>query len=162
MKMRIRAVLILTLIFAASSALTGCSGSAPATLIPSPDALQPSSPPSLGALLLQPAVQLSSSQAAGLTSMPWRLTAVSDDRRSIEVMFVAGDGYCTKAVGFRLESGDSSITVKALSRENGDSSCPTSLALGHVTLTLPKALATGVKLLHAPVARSWDNPNFFG
>jgi hypothetical protein len=94
--------------------------------------------------------------------MPWRLTAISDDRLSIGVEYVAGDGYCTKPVGFRVEKGISSITVTALSRENGDSVCANSLALRRATIALPKSLVVGEALLHAPVARAWDNPNFFG
>lgn len=94
--------------------------------------------------------------------MPWIVTAISSDRRSIDVEYVAGDGYCTKPVGFRVEKIESTVTVTALSRPNGDSACGNSLALARATIALPNALITGMTLLHAPVAMAWDNPRFFG
>lgn len=94
--------------------------------------------------------------------MPWVLTSISDDRASIGVVYVGGDGYCTKPVGFRVHEIGTSIEIAALSRQNGDSACGNALVLRLATIALPKALATGVVLLHAPVAKSWDNPNFFG
>lgn len=142
--------------------LSACSGSSPAQSTPVADELHPTSLPSFGVLpAARTAKLLTPAQAQSLTSMPWLLTSVSDDRRSIGVAYVAGDGYCTKPVGFSVQKHGQSIQVAALSRENGDSACGNALVLRLAIVELPDALDTGVTLLHAPVAKSWDNPNFF-
>jgi hypothetical protein len=153
---------VLTATLAFGLPLSACSGSQPAQSTPVADALSPSFPPSLSVLpAAQPAKLLEADQASGLTSMPWLLTSISHDRRSIEVAYVAGDGYCTKPVGFRVQKLGQSVQVAALNRQNGDSACGNALVLRRAAVELPQALVAGVTLLHAPVARAWDNPNFF-
>lgn len=96
-----------------------------------------------------------------LTTRQWLLTSISRDRRSIEVAYVAGDGYCTKPVGFRVQNLGHSVQVAALSRQNGDLVCGNALVLSRAAVELPQALVAGVTLLHAPAAGARDNPNFF-
>jgi hypothetical protein len=156
-------VLVLAVESALILGLTSCSGSEPAQSTPSADALQPTSPPvAVGLPAAKPAKLVKAEDATGLTSLPWVLTSISDDRGSISVVYVGGDGYCTKPVGFRVQEVDASIEVAALSRQNGDSACGNALVVRLATIDLPKPLTTGVALLHAPVAKSWNNPNFFG
>lgn len=155
-------VLILAVACAMVLGLTGCSGNAPAQSAPLADALRPTMspqfvrlPPTKAAKLLQ------SGEAFGLTSMPWMLASISDDRDSITVVYVAGDGDCLKPVGFLVQQHDGSIEVSALSRQGAGPACADKLVMRRATIDLPKALTIGVTLLHAPVAKAWDNPHFF-
>jgi hypothetical protein len=142
--------------------LVGCSGNEPTQSTPSPDALQPTMSPQLvGLPPAKPAKLLKSGDTVGLTSMPWVLTSISHERDSITVAYVAGDGDCFTPVGFLVQQHDESIEVSAVSRQGVGPACADKLVLGRATIDLPKALTTGVTLLHAPVARAWDNPHFF-
>lgn len=162
MQARANCVLILAVVSALVLVLTGCSGNEPAQSTPSPDALQPTMSPQFKILApAKPAKLLQSVDTFGLTSMPWVLTSISDDRGSITVAYVAGDGDCFKPVGFLVQHNDESIEVSALSRQGAGPACADKLVMGRATIDLPKALTTGVTLLHAPVAKAWDNPHFF-
>lgn len=80
-------------------AISGCGRDlSPQPVASGLDPLQPSMP--AGSSSATPGTELSDPKA--LISMPWRLAAISEDRRAITVWYVGGDGYCVKHEGYHL------------------------------------------------------------
>lgn len=87
--------------------------------------------------------------------MPWKLTAISDDRKTITVIFVAGDGSCVVHSGYSLERKGQSLILTEYSTSAGNATaCPSRLVRGYETVTLPVELSGSVQLLHAPASGS--------
>jgi len=83
--------------------------------------------------------------------MPWKLGSIADDRRTITVIFVAGDGYCLTHLGYGLTLDDRVMTLTEYSSLAPNSgACPSMLVVGVETITLPLALDASVLLMHAP------------
>ena len=118
------------------------------------DSLQPSMPTWTKGMTPTPGRELSSADA--LTSMPWQLTSIADDRRSITVVFIAGDGDCVKHVGYHFSRDGDMVTLGEYSRVGGGHACADMVARGFETLTLPVALDGSVALIHSPVAGNWS------
>ena len=144
-----RSVLGLAL-FACFLGLSGCVDSP--VILPPPtglDALQPSTPVWAQGTAPLPGVDVSDQ---GGVSMPWRLFAISDDRSTITVGFVVGDGFCLQHAGYGLQIEGDVITLSEFSTQvvpNG-SACPAMLVRGVETVPLPMALDGDVILVHAP------------
>jgi hypothetical protein len=96
------------------------------------------------------------SSADALTSMPWQLAAIANDRRSITVVFFAGDGDCVNHVGYHLSRAGDAVALGEYSRVGGGHACADKAVRGFETVTLPVALDGSVVLLHAPVSASWS------
>lgn len=87
--------------------------------------------------------------------MPWKLTAISDDRKTITVVFVAGDGSCVVHSGYSIKLQGQSVVLTEYSANTGSATaCPSRLLRGYETITLPVALSGSVLLLHAPASGS--------
>jgi len=132
---------------------TGCSrDSGPE---PAPSGLDPARPsitapgPSAGQ-----GVELGDARA--LISMPWKLTAISPDRRTITVQYISGDGSCLKHVGYHLEQDGQALRLGEYSRTNNDPACPAKVEGGSETIPLPVALDGGVQLIHIPASQEWS------
>ena len=115
------------------------------------DPLQPSMP--AGSPSATPGTELSDPKA--LISMPWRLAAISEDRRAITVWYVGGDGYCVKHEGYHLAHEGSELRLGEYSSSNGDQACPASLQMGLETIPLPVALDGTIQLIHVPASEQW-------
>lgn len=98
------------------------------------------------------------SSADILTSMPWRIAAIADDRRSITVAFFAGDGDCVNHVGYYLLRAGDEVTLGEYSRVAGGPACSDRAVRGVETVTLPVALNGSVVLVHALVSEAYSNP----
>ena len=91
----------------------------------------------------------------GMTSLPWRFVGLSADGRSIELVYVAGDGKCTTPFGIDVQETPNSVDVWALgSTVKTQTPCPQTALYGHAVITLNDALGAR-RLLHAPVDSAW-------
>jgi hypothetical protein len=89
---------------------------------------------------------------SGMSSMPWQLAAVANDRKTITVAFVKGDGSCVTHAGHSVEVQGTTIVVGEYSTTSTvGTACPAMLGLGVETIMLPIALDNSVHLAHAPV-----------
>jgi hypothetical protein len=81
----------------------------------------------------------------------------------IEVAYVQGDGYCVTPLGFRVVRTASAVELTAVSRNNGDAVCGSSLVLGRTIIPLPVTVggAGGDSLLHAHVSPDWSSGHYF-
>lgn len=146
--------LALVLGLALSAALAGCAGQ-PGTA----DPLQSAPPTASGWQFAPTAAQTVDSDAGSTEAGPWRLLGISDDRRSIDIAYIAGGG-CTDFVGLLVESTPTSVTVTDLlhtpSAPFGQSlTCPADLRMGRTTLTLPQPVGDGISLMHGRVSGQW-------
>lgn len=95
----------------------------------------------------------------GLISMPWTLIGISDDRRTLEVVAVTGDGDCVTNKGFRVFQSQTDLTVAALSERGArKTACAAKLEMARYSLALPVKLTSGLALVHAGVDSSWSFP----
>ena len=132
-------------------AVVGCGRDASPAIPSGLDPLQPSMPAYVPSAT--PGVPVGDVKA--LISMPWKLAAISDDRRTITVSYVGGDGYCIKHEGYQLTQDGSSLRLGEYSSSTGDRTCPASLQLGLETIRLPVALDGTVQLIHVPASEQW-------
>lgn len=147
--------ILATLLVAVCLVATGCGRDTSPTPVPplppaSADALQPSMPVGMSPT---PGRELDDTHA--LVSMPWKLAAISADRRTITVQYVGGDGYCVKHEGYRLTHDGTDLELGEYSSSTGDATCPASLQLGLETVPLPVALDGAVQLIHVPASGEW-------
>lgn len=147
--------ILATLLVAACLVVTGCDqDTSPAPVPPLPpasvDPLQPSMPAGMSPT---PGRELSETRT--LVSMPWKLAAISADRRTITVQYVGGDGYCVKHEGYRLTHEGTDLLLGEYSSSTGDATCPASLQLGLETVPLPVPLDDSVQLVHVPASSEW-------
>ncbi len=138
--------------------MMGCSTGTPGDTATDP--LTSYDPPWVQALPSPaPATLLSAEQVGNLTSMLWRLSTISADQQTIQVVYVAGDGDCFTPAGFHVVVASGSIQLGAYSHKAADRTACASLAvLGRAQLRLPQQLTSEVHLLHVPVASEWNNP----
>jgi hypothetical protein len=97
------------------------------------------------------------SDAKALVSMPWKLAAISTDRRTITVTYVSGDGSCLSHVGYHLTVEGQAIRLGEYSRTSPDNACPAMLVGGIETVVLPMDLDGSVQLIHVPASQDWPN-----
>jgi len=118
-----------------------------------------SASPAPRALKIAQATLLTAKQARGLTSLPWRLTAIHVTPPAIDIYYVAGGG-CTTPRGILLTETSTSVTIEAVgATRHGAQACPANLITGYVRIPLSQPLA-GRHLIHAPVARSWSSSDY--
>lgn len=132
---------------------SGCTISPPAAAS-TPDPIAPSMPGWARDQTPEPGATLSPSEAAGLTSMPWSLAEVSADRRTITVLYVAGDGDCVTHVGYRMARSGSAITLVEYSATASRSACADRAVVGLQRIDLGASLDE-VTLLHAQADDHW-------
>lgn len=149
--------ILAALLVAATFLVVGCTRDPGLQPVPPPapastDPLQPSLP--ADAPSATPGLELGEPKA--LVSMPWKLSAISSDRRTITVQFVSGDGWCVKHVGYHLERDGQTLRLGEYSRTNNEPACPARLELGGETVPLPLALDGSVQLVHAPASQEWS------
>jgi len=147
--------LLATLLLVACLGATGCTRDADPMPVPplppsSADALQPSMP-----VGMSPTPGRALDDTGTLLSMPWKLAAISADRRTITVQYLGGDGYCVKHEGYRLTHEGTDLQLGEYSSSTGEGTCPASLQLGLETVPLPVALDGGVQLVHVPASEEW-------
>ncbi len=144
------AVAVLT---SACLVLTGCGrDTSPEAASSGLDPLQPSMPAGLGS----PTPGTSLSDAKALISMPWKLAAISADRRTITVRYLSGDGSCLSHVGYQLTVDGQAIRLGEYSQiDNRETACPAMLISGIETVALPMALNDSVQLIHIPASQDW-------
>ena len=138
--------------------VVGCAarGSAPELPPAGLDPLRPSLPAWAHGITPSPGTELT--RPSG-TSMPWTLAGISDDRRTITVAFVAGDGDCVTHLGYAVDTHGSTLVLGEYStspREGG--ACSDRLGLGLETVRLPLALDGPVRLSHAPTTGGTELP----
>lgn len=117
------------------------------------DPLQPSMP--AGSSSATPGTELGNPKA--LISMPWKLAAISDDRRMITVSYVGGDGSCITHAGYHLAREGSALRLGEYSSSTGDRTCPASLQMGLEAIPLPTALDGAVQLVHVPTSEQYPD-----
>lgn len=130
--------------------VVGCSarGSAPELPPGGLDPLQPSLPAWGQGITPSPGTELA--RPSG-TSMPWTLAGISDDRRTITVAFVAGDGDCVTHLGYAVDTQGSTLVLGEYSTSpSAGRACADRQGLGLETVRLPLALDGPVRLVHAP------------
>lgn len=136
-------------------ALTGCT-TGPVTV----DALKPDTAGWLTQLAApKPASTATPEQTAAGLSLPWKFVKFGTDRRTVEVVYAKGDGWCVLPVGFSVTRDGGNVLVTAVSRSTGHPDCPAVLKVGSAWLRLPLAITGKVKLEHAPVDSGWNSPN---
>lgn len=144
--------LSVALLTSACFVLTGCGRDSSPEAAPSGlDPLQPSMP----AGLASPTAGTSLNDAKALISMPWKLAAISTDRRTITVRYLSGDGSCLSHVGYQLTVDGQAIRLGEYSQTSTDAACPAMLTGGIETVALPMALEGSVQLIHVPASRDW-------
>lgn len=100
-------------------------------------------------------------QLGGLTSMPWRLTSITDGGRTLGLIYVTGDGDCTRPRGVYVSETASSVLLEVLSKtESNRNACAGMLTMARGAVRLDAPLG-GRALVHAVVSDAWTNPNFF-
>ncbi|MGN6686442.1 MAG: hypothetical protein ACTHK1_02780 [Actinomycetales bacterium] len=105
-----------------------------------------------------PVRTLPSSSQAGLISMPWRQVPQPHlDDRHLLVSFAAGDGDCTRHVGFSVTETTQSVSIAALSKYRPPAQgCADMSVVGFGIVTLHSPLATR-HLTHRAVDPRWSN-----
>lgn len=139
--------------------------SAPSTLRPaatpssSIDAKMPQPPRNLAALGEEPTPATSAELDGRSLSMPWRLSAISDTAKTVEIYFAEGDGSCVVPQGVHVEQTSTSVTIEVVSNQTASAgeACPSVLKTGWVTVQLTSALGERA-LLHPAVASGWTLP----
>jgi hypothetical protein len=139
----------------ADSNSTGPANAGPATLSASPDPKIPHQPSSsLGFPLV---TSLSADEARTLTSAQWRLVAIHDAQRTIQIYFFAGDGSCSTPAGIFVQQTATTVLVEALLKiDHSQQNCPSRALLAGATIRLQSALGTRT-LLHAQVKSGYDH-----
>ncbi len=140
-------------------------GSAPSTLRPaatsstSVDPKRPQPPRNLSALGMRPTPATSVELNSKSFSMPWRLSAINDTAKTVEIYFAEGDGTCVVPRGVHVEQTPTSVTIDPLSHQDSvQTMCPSVLKIDWVTVQLTSALGDRA-LLHAAVASGWTLPD---
>lgn len=158
------AVLVLIL-FAVGFAVAKRPGSAPSTLRPaatpssSVDPKRPQPPRNLSAVGMRPTPATSAELDSRSLSMPWRLSAINDKAKTVEIYFAEGDGSCVVPQGVHVEQTSTSVTIESVSNQTASAgeACPSVLKIGWVTVQLTSALGDRA-LLHPAVASGWTLP----
>lgn len=87
--------------------------------------------------------------------MQWRMVTLSDDQRRLQIIYVGGDGWCTRSGGILVVENDSSVTIAATgTSRKGATQCPAMLQQYAGTVALGAPLGKR-SLLHAPVSPQW-------
>ena len=90
------------------------------------------------------------------SAMPWKFQALSADGRTITIVYVAGDGDCTKSAGVTLVQTSSLVAISPYSINQLDrSACPSMLQLARVRVVLSQPLGSR-RLLHPEVDPAWQ------
>ena len=152
------AAIRLLMIFLVALALSACSFQGWDTnYVPTetPTGLDPLTPYwPVGVPTSSPTAGVALGDVRGYWSMPWMITSISPDRRSITVNYVIGSG-CFDHAGYHVSIDGSAITLGEYSREiPGGNVCPALMKTGVETVALPVALDGSVQLFHAPTAES--------
>lgn len=123
------------------------------------DPKQPQQPLNLAARGEKPTAAKSAEATTTSLNMPWRLSAINDAARTVDIYFVEGDGDCVLPQGIQVDETPTSVTIDALSSQlsSANSSCASLLKTGWATVRLKSALANRV-LLHPAVASGWALP----
>lgn len=160
------AVAVLVMILAAAwFAIARRPGSAPSTLRPaatpstSVDPKTPQPPRNLPALGEKPTPATSAELNSKSLSMPWRLSAIHDTAKTVEIYFAEGDGSCVVPQGVHVEQTSTAVTIEAVSNQSASAgeACPSVLKTGWATVQLTSALGDRA-LLHPAVASGWKLP----
>lgn len=148
-------------IVGATLLVAGCATSQAATLTtPTPansaDSMRPVALPAWAADTIDEPVPLATAQGAD-TSLAWQLVSTSDDGRDIQVIYVAGDGYCTTFAGFDVAETDTSVTLTATATtDTTQTACADMATDGAGTIRLAKPLGAR-QLIHPVVSPAWKN-----
>lgn len=124
------------------------------TLIGDPGPVSSTAPAS--SFHAEPLVLLSSTQATGLTSLPWGLVKIHSGAQDVDIAYIAGGG-CTRWQGVEVIETATSVAIAALARTTdppANGACAADLRFGATTLRLTTPLGNR-KLLHAEVDTSW-------
>jgi len=138
--------------------VVGCSarGSTPELPPVGLDPLRPSLPSWAQGTTPSPGTELTLPSG---TSMPWTLAGISDDRRTITVAFVAGDGDCVTHLGYAVDTQGSTLVLAEYSTSPSvGRACAAGLGVGLETVRLPLALDGPVRLVHAPTTGGTELP----
>lgn len=160
------AAALVLIVAAVGFAVAKRPSSAPSTLRPaatsstSVDPKEPQPPRNLSALGMRPTPATSVEPDSKSFSMPWRLSAIHDGAKTVEIYFAEGDGYCVVPRGVHVEQTPTSVTIGAVSSQSvsAGEACPSVLKIGWVTVQLTSALGDR-PLLHAAVASGWTLPD---
>lgn len=92
----------------------------------------------LAALGEEPTPANSAELSGRSLSMPWRLSAIHDTAKTIEIYFAEGDGSCVVPQGVHVEQTSTSVTIEAVSNQTASAgeACPSVLKSGWVTVQL--------------------------
>jgi len=143
------AILAVALVTSACSAVLGPSSPSVAP-ISGVDPLRPSMPTDIADVSPTPGVPIAN--PADFKSMPWTLAAISDDRREITVVFIAGDGDCLVRAGYHITVDGTTLVLGEYSRVTSVRVCGAKTDYGVETVPLPLDLDASVQLVHAPTS----------
>ncbi len=117
-------------------------------------------PPSGGYLfpgiVPSPATTAASESATKRVSMPWKLSGLSADGKTVMIYYVDGDGSCTTAAGVVVRQTGKYVSIQPVSTvDTTQSACPAMIKHGWVRVTLDAPLGNRT-LLHPAVAKDWQ------
>jgi hypothetical protein len=105
----------------------------------------------------EPARIVAASTAGGNLGMPWRLSALSPDGRSITINYVAGDGDCVTPTGIAVDEASSYVAILPISsHDTKQTACASTLAVERAVIQLANPLGQR-RLLHPVPADAYSS-----
>lgn len=90
------------------------------------------------------------------SAMPWKFQSLSADGRTVTIVYVAGDGVCTKSAGVVLAQTKTLVAISPNSTNQlNRSACPNTLEYARVRIVLNDPLGSR-ELLHPEVDPAWQ------
>jgi hypothetical protein len=96
---------------------------------------------------------LTAPPAASQVSLPWRLKALVDDGKVLDISAVTGGG-CTSFAGVYVIETTASVEIMSIGTTNSGPSCPADLRIALLRVSLASPLGDRA-LLHGPVNQEW-------